>query len=231
VTATAERVSEALAWLERRGSKRVREDMLSRYGITAPKAYGVPVGTIQQLGKQLGRDHDLAVALWATGWYEARMLCAWVDQPERVTPAQMDRWARDFDNWGICDTICVHLFDRTPHAWKKLAPWSRRREEFVKRAAFALLAGLSLHDKKAEDQSFLSTLPLIERAAEDDRNFVKKGVSWALRVMGRRNRRLNSACLETARRLVDADQPAAQWIGRMAVKELASPLVRRKLRA
>jgi 3-methyladenine DNA glycosylase AlkD len=231
VTATAERVSEALAWLERRGSKRVREDMLSRYGITAPKAYGVPVGTIQQLGKQLGRDHDLAVALWATGWYEARMLCAWVDQPERVTPAQMDRWARDFDNWGICDTICVHLFDRTPHAWKKLAPWSRRREEFVKRAAFALLAGLSLHDKKAEDQSFLGTLPLIERAAEDDRNFVKKGVSWALRVMGRRNRRLNSACLETARRLVDADQPAAQWIGRQAVKELASPLVRRKLRA
>jgi 3-methyladenine DNA glycosylase AlkD len=231
VTATAERVSEALAWLERRGSKRVREDMLSRYGITAPKAYGVPVGTIQQLGKQLGRDHDLAVALWATGWYEARMLCAWVDQPERVTPAQMDRWARDFDNWGICDTICVHLFDRTPHAWKKLAPWSRRREEFVKRAAFALLAGLSLHDKQAEDQSFLSTLPLIERAAEDDRNFVKKGVSWALRVMGRRNRRLNSACLETARRLVDADQPAAQWIGRQAVKELASPLVRRKLRA
>jgi 3-methyladenine DNA glycosylase AlkD len=231
VTATAERVRESLAWLKRRGSKRVRDDMLSRYGIRAPKAYGVPVGTIQQLGKQLGRDHDLAVALWATGWYEARMLCAWVDQPERVTPAQMDRWARDFDNWGICDTICVHLFDRTPHAWKKLAPWSRRREEFVKRAAFALLAGLSLHDKQAEDQSFLSTLPLIERAAEDDRNFVKKGVSWALRVMGRRNRRLNSACLETARRLVDADQPAAQWIGRQAVKELASPLVRRKLRA
>ena len=231
MTATAERVSEALAWLERRGSKRVREDMLSRYGITAPKAYGVAVGTIQQLAKQLGRDHDLAVALWATGWYEARMLCAWVDQPERVTPAQMDRWARDFDNWGICDTICVHLFDRTPHAWKKLAPWSRRREEFVKRAAFALLAGLSLHDKKAEDQAFLRTLPLIERAAEDDRNFVKKGVSWALRVMGRRNRTLNAACLETARRLVDSGQPAAQWIGRQAVKELASAAVRRKLRA
>jgi 3-methyladenine DNA glycosylase AlkD len=231
VTATAERVTAALAWLERRGSKRVREDMLSRYGITAPKAYGVPVGTIQQLGKQLGRDHDLAVALWATGWYEARMLCAWVDQPERVTPAQMDRWARDFDNWGICDTICFHLFDRTPHAWKKLAPWSRRREEFVKRAAFALLAGLSLHDKKAEDKAFLAALTLIEPAAADDRNFVKKGVSWGLRVVGRRNRWLNTACLETARRLVDSDQPAAQWIGRQAVKELASPAVRGKLRA
>ena len=231
MTSTADRVPEALAWLERRGSKRVRDDMLSRYGITAPKAYGVPVGTIQQLGKRLGRDHELAAALWATEWYEARMLCAWVDQPERVSPAQMDRWARDFDNWGICDTICFHLFDRTPHAWKKLAPWSRRREEFVKRAAFALLAGLALHDKKAEDRKFLGTLPLIERAAEDDRNFVKKGVSWALRVMGRRNRSLNTACLETARRLADSDQPAARWIGRQAAKELASPAVMRKLRA
>lgn len=230
MTATGVRVKEALAWLERRGSKRVREDMLSRYGITAPKAYGVSVGTIQQLGKQLGRDHDLAVALWATGWYEARMLCAFVDQPERVTPAQMDRWARDFDNWGICDTICFHLFDRTPLAWKKLGPWSRRREEFVKRAAFALVAGLALHDKKAENRTFLRTLPLIERAAEDDRNFVKKGVSWALRVLGRRNRELHAACLETARRLAEAGQPAAQWIGRLAVKELSSPAVRRKLR-
>ena len=231
MTATAERVDAALAWLERRSSKRVREDMLSRYGITAPKAWGVPVGTIQQLGKQLGRDHDLALALWPTGWYEARMLCAFIDQPERVTPAQMDRWVRDFDNWGICDTICFHLFDRTPHAWKKLGPWSRRREEFVKRAAFALLAGLALHDKKADDAAFLAALALVEPAAVDDRNFVKKGVSWGLRVLGRRNRTLNAACLETARRLARSDQPAAAWIGRQAAKELASPAVRRKLRA
>jgi 3-methyladenine DNA glycosylase AlkD len=229
--AMAQRVKDALAWLERRSSKRVREDMLSRYGITAPKAYGVPVGAIQQLGKQLGRDHDLAVALWATGWYEARMLCAFVDQPERVTPAQMDRWARDFDNWGICDTVCFHLFDLTPHAWKKVGPWSRRREEFVKRAGFALLASLALHDKKADDEAFLAALPLIERAAPDDRNFVKKGVSWALRLIGRRNRRLNAACLEAARRLVESDQPASRWIGRQAVRELESPMVRRKLRA
>ena len=231
MTATAERVQSALAWLERRGSKRVREDMLSRYGITAPKAYGVPVGTIQQLGKQLGRDHDLALALWSTGWYEARMLCAFIGQPERVTPSQMDQWARDFDNWGICDTICFHLFDRTPLAWKKLRPWSKRREEFVKRAAFALLAGLALHDKQADDEAFLAALALVEAAAADERNFVKKGVSWGLRVMGRWNRTLNAACLETARRLAQSDQSAARWIGREAVKELASPAVQRKLRA
>jgi 3-methyladenine DNA glycosylase AlkD len=143
----------------------------------------------------------------------------------------MDRWAREFDNWAICDTVCFHLFDRTPHGWKKVGPWSRRKEEFVKRAAFALLAGLALHDKTAEDDAFLATLPLIARAAADDRNFVKKGVSWALRVMGRRSRGLNAACLETARRLVESDQPAARWIGKQAVKELGSPAVRRKLRS
>ena len=230
MSTTAERVRGALGWLERRGSKRVREEMESRYGIVAPKAYGVPVGAIQQLGRQLGRDHELAAALWKTGWYEARMLTAFVDEPERVTTAQMDQWAADFDNWGICDTICFHLFDRTGHAWKKVAPWSRRQEEFVKRAAFALLAGLSLHDKAAGDASFLRTLPLIERAAPDERNFVKKGVSWALRVMGRRNRALNEACLTTARRLAESEEPAARWIGRQAVKELESPAVRRKLK-
>ena len=140
MTDAAERVDEALRWLERRGSKKVREEMLTRYGITAPKAFGVSVGAIQQLGKKLGRDHDLAAALWDTGWYEARLLTAFVDDPAQVTAPQMDRWARDFDNWGVCDTLCFALFDRTPHAWKKVEPWSRRREEFVKRAAFALMA-------------------------------------------------------------------------------------------
>jgi 3-methyladenine DNA glycosylase AlkD len=218
---TAEQVAEALASLERQGTKRVREDMLTRYGITAPKAYGVPMSAIQRLGKQLGRDHELAAALWATGWYEARTLAALVEEPAGVTAAQMDRWARDFDNWAICDTVCFHLFDRTPYPWTKVAPWSKRREEFVKRAAFALLASLAAHDRSADDEQFLRRLPLVECAAVDERNFVKKGVSWALRMMGRRSRALNAACLASARRLVASDQPAARWIGRQAEKELA----------
>src|SRR5262249_14781059 len=122
-----------------------------------------------------------------TGWYEARMLCSWVEEPERVTAAQMDRWARDFDNWGICDTICFHLFDRVPPRWKKIEPWSGHRGEFVKRAAFALLASLAGHDKEADDAQFLAALPLVERASTDERNFVRKGVSWGLRMVGRRN--------------------------------------------
>jgi 3-methyladenine DNA glycosylase AlkD len=157
------------------------------------------------------------------------MLTAWVDQPERVTAAQMDRWARDFDNWGICDTVCVHLFDRTPHAWRKVEQWSVRRDEFVKRAAFALLAGLALHDKAAGDDRFIQALALVERAAPDERNFVKKGVSWALRVVGRRNRALNAAAVATSRRLVQSPDAAARSIGKEALRELTGPVVRRQL--
>ena len=192
----------ALAELERMGTSRDR-DNLARFGITADKAFGVSMANIQALAKRLGRDHALAAALWKTGWYEARLLTSFVDEPRRVTAAQMDRWCRDFDNWGICDTVCFHLFDRTPHAWGKVDQWHDHRGEFVKRAAFALLASLALHDKGCGDQPFVERLVLIERAAPDDRNFVKKGVSWALRLIGRRNRALNAQALAVARRLVD----------------------------
>jgi 3-methyladenine DNA glycosylase AlkD len=225
VTAKARQVRAALAWLERHGTRRTREGM-ARYGIVADKAFGVPVGSIQQLGKRLGRDHNLAAALWETGWYEARMLCAYVDEPDRVTAAQMDRWARDFDNWGICDTVCFALFDRTPHAWKKVAQWSRRRDEFVKRAAFALLASLGVHDKVTGDAPFMRSLRLIERAAFDERNFVKKGVSWALRVVGRRSQVLHEAAVELAGQLAESSDAGARWVGKDARRELTSTKVR-----
>ena len=202
---------------------------MARYAITAPKVFGVSVGDLHVLAKRLGHDHDLALALWDTGWYEARMLAAFVDEPARVTSAQMDRWAKGFDNWAICDTHCFHLFDRTPHAWKKVQLWSSRREEFVKRSAFALLAGIALHDKKAPDAPFLEALPLGERAASDDRNFVKKGVSWALRTVGRRNHALHAATLVVGRRLAASMDAAPRWIGRDVVRELTSPAVEKRL--
>ena len=215
------RVRDALAWLEAKSTKRDREN-LARFGIDAKNAYGVSMANIQVLGKKLGRDHDLAAALWATGRYEARMVASFVDEPERVTAAQMDRWCRDFDNWGICDTVCFALFDRSPHAWSRIAPWSRRKNEFEKRAAFALLACLAAHDKGAKDEAFLRCLPLVERAAGDDRNFVKKGVSWALRMIGRRNARLNAAAEKVAERLKASDEPSARWIGAGALREFAT---------
>lgn len=230
MTQTDDRVAEVLKWLERRGTKRNRDGM-ARYGIVAPQVFGVSVADVRSLGKRLGRDHELALALWATGWYEARMLTAFVDEPDRVTPRQMDRWARDFDNWAICDGICFHLFDKTPHAWQKVGAWATRREEFVKRAAFALLAALALHDKKAPDERFLAALPLIEAAASDDRNFVKKGVSWALRGIGSRNAPLHTAALELARRLAAFESSPARWIGKDAARDLTRPLIQKRLAA
>ena len=215
-----------MAAFERRGSQRIRDGM-ARYGIVAPKAFGVSVATIKQLAKPLGRDQELADALWDTGWYEARMMVAFVADPARLSAAQMDRWTRDFDNWAICDHLCFHLFDRTPHAWTKIRQWSGRRDEFVKRAAFALLASVALHDKKAPDEPFLESLPLIEGAASDDRNFVKKGVSWALRGIGHRNPRLRAAALEMARRFAASPDPAARWVGKDAIRDLTRPARKR----
>ena len=221
------KVDFVLGWLKRHSSKAAR-DAMARYGIPSDNASGVSVGQIRDLGKRLGRDHRLAVALWKTGSYEARMLTPFVDEPARVTSAQMDRWARDFDSWAICDAVCFHLFDKTPHAWQKIAKWSTRREEFIKRAAFALLASVALHDKTAPDALFLKSLALIERASTDERNFVKKGVSWALRGIGKRNATLHAASVKLARRLAESPHPAARWTGKDALRDLTTPATRRR---
>jgi 3-methyladenine DNA glycosylase AlkD len=195
---------------------------MSRYGIPSDGAFGVPVGKIRAYAKELGRHHALALALWKTGQYESRMLACFVADPAAVTPAEMDAWTKTFDNWAVCDTACFHLFDRTPHAFAKVEQWARSGDEFVKRAAFALLASVALHDKKAPDALFIEALPLIERAASDDRNFVKKGVSWALRGIGkRRGESLRSAAVALAERLAASDDPATRWVGRDALKDLA----------
>lgn len=226
----AEEVEAIIASLRRSATKRTRDGM-ARYGIPSDNAFGVSVGDMQKLAKRLGRNHELAAALWETGFYEARMLASFVDEPAHVTPAQMDRWCRDFDSWAICDTVCFHLFDRTAHAWRKIAQWCNRKDEFVKRGAFALLASLALHDKHTGDEPFVESLPLVEAAASDERNFVKKGVSWALRAIGRRNSTLNVAAVTVARRLAASADAAARWVGKDALRELTGPAVTRRLAA
>ncbi len=222
-------VASAISWLKRHSTKRNREGM-ARYAIPSDNALGVSVSNIRVLAKRLGRNHDLAAALWDTGVYEARMLTSFVDDPARVTPTQMDRWCRDFDSWAICDTACFHLFDRTPHAFRKVMQWSRRKGEFVKRAGFALLASLALHDRQAGDEAFARCLPLVEREAADARNFVKKGVSWALRGIGHRNLELNAAAVAVATRLAASPDAAARWIGKDALRDLERAALIRRLK-
>jgi len=222
------RVAAALAWLERHSSKSVRAGML-RYAIPNDDALGVRMGDIQKLGKQLGHSHELALALWKTGVYEARMLCAYVDEPARVTPAQMDAQARDFDNWAICDTLCFALWVRTPHAFAKIRKWATHRDEFVKRAAFALLASVALKHKESTDAQYLRALKLVEKSARDERNFVKKAVNWALRGIGNRNSALNQAAVALARKLAASPDATPRWIGKDALRQLASPATQRRL--
>lgn len=228
---SSKRVAEALAWLERHGSKRVRDEMGPRYGVFVENAYGVPMRDIQALAKKLGRDHELAEALWDTGLYEARLLTAYVDDPAAVTSAQMDRWAKDFDNWGVVDTVCFSLFDRSPLAWKKVAPWCKRREEFVRRAGFVLLACLALHDKAASDDAFMKVLPLLERGATDERHLVSKAVSWAIRSTGGRSAALNTALLELGEGLAGADDAPSRTVGKLALEDLRAPALQKRLGA
>ena len=217
-----------MAALEQLSTKRDREN-LERFGITAKGAFGVSMANIQKLAKQLGPNHDLACVLWESGRYEARLLTAFVAEPARVTPALMERWCKEFDNWAVCDTLCFFLFDRVPHAWDKIRKWSKQQPEFVRRTAFALMASIAGHDKEAGDAVFLEGLELVEQAARDDRNFVKKAVSWALRRIGRRNHALNQAAVALSARLAASADSTERWLGRSAHKELTSALVERAL--
>ena len=222
-------VQSALAWLKQHSTKRTLEGM-GRFAIPSDHAFGVSMADMKKLARHLGRNHQLAAALWDTGWYEARTLAALIDDPASVTPAQMDRWARDFDNWAICDTACFALFDRTPHAWAKVRQWSSSDQEYIRRAAFALLWGLTVHDKGAPDTSFTGALRLVERAAGDERHYVKKAVNMALRAIAKRNPALNAAATTVARRLADSPGPAPRWIGKDALRELTSAAVLGRLK-
>ncbi len=223
----ADRAREAVAALEALATQKDRDNLV-RFGINAKPAFGVSMSNIQKVAKTVGKSHAVAAALWESGWYEARMLAAFVDEPERVTPAQMDRWCGDFDNWGLCDTICFVLFDRTPHAFAKVNAWARSDDEFVKRAAFALLASLSGHDKTTGDEPFLDSLALIEKAATDDRNFVKKGVLWALKGVGRRSPAVRRESVALARRLAASGSPSARFIGKDALRDLTRGMKKEK---
>jgi len=224
----ADQLPSALQWLKSHGTKATRDGM-ARYAIPSDHALGVAMRDIKALGKQLGINHELAIALWDTGVYEARMLASFVGDPALLSSAQMDRWCRQFDNWAFCDAMSFNLFDRSPLAWSKVTQWSRKRNEFEKRTAFALLWSLTVHDKGAPDEQFLNGLALIEREATDERNFVKKAVNMALRAVGKRNRKLNAAAIALARRLAASKDPTAQWVGKDALKELTGAGVKKRL--
>ena len=239
---SGKRVADLLAVLRSMGSEKDRAGM-ARYGINVENAFGVSVYKLRWIAKRLGTDHALALALWATGNHEARLLACFVDDPAAASESQLESWARDFDSWDICDQATTSLFDLTKHAWPKAVEWAARDEEWVKRAGFTLMAGLAVHDKSAGDQRYRKLLPLIARGAFDDRNFVKKAVNWALRNIGKRNRALNAAAIVCAEKIrVAANKRAgserggdpgargARWVAADALRELTSAKAQARLK-
>ena len=201
---------------------------MARFGINPKNTYGVSIPNLRSMAKKIGRNHVLAQQLWSSGIHEARILAGMVDAPEMVTEEQMEQWVKDFDSWDVCDQCCSNLFDKTRFAHQKAVEWSRRREEFVKRAGFVLMAALSVHDKKAKDEAFMKFLPIIKRESTDDRNFVKKAVNWALRQIGKRNATLNRAAIETAEEIQKIESKSAKWIASDALRELTSEAVQKR---
>jgi 3-methyladenine DNA glycosylase AlkD len=197
---------------------------MARFGINPQGTLGISIYTLRKLLKEIERSHALALDLWPCGVHEARILASYIDRPEWVSEAQMEAWALDFDSWDIVDQVC-DLFDKTPFAYPKALQWSSRSEEFVKRAGFALMAGLAVHDKQAADEQLAQFLPVILRESGDERNFVKKAVNWALRNIGKRNAVLHQLACQTAAQLAESSDKTARWIGHDALRELENPKV------
>ena len=205
-------------------------EKMAKYGIPIEQRLCIPVPDLRKLAKEIGTDHKLAMGLWRTGIGEARMLAAMIDDPDKLTEEQMEDWVKDINSWDICDQVCTDLFRKNQLAWKKILDWSEREKEFVKRTAFSLIACLALHDKRAADVKFRELLPIIVREAVDERNFVKKGVNWALRNIGKRNLNLNRAAINTAKEIWRLDSRAARWIASDAIRELESDAIQNRLR-
>lgn len=202
---------------------------MARFGSNPKNAYGVPIPVLRQIAKETGKNHLLAQRLWSSGVHEARILASMIDSPENVTEEQMESWVEEFDTWDICDQCCSNLFDKTGFAVRKATEWSKRDEEFVKRAGFVLMATMAVHDKNAEDETFLKFLPIIKKGAVDERNFVKKAVNWALRQIGKRNQNLNGYAIKAARDIKNMDSKSAKWIASDAIRELTGENVRNRL--
>jgi len=202
---------------------------MARFGIVGDKRLGLSMPAMRSIAKTLGREHALALALWETGIPDARIVAGMVAEPAKLTSREMDAWVKDFASWDVCDQVCGSAFLASPRAWRKVSVWAARQDEFVRRAAFALLATLAVHDKATDDFQFINALPLIEAAACDERNFVKKAVNWALRNIGKRNVPLHAAALACARRIQLQGSKSARWIAANALRELTSGAMQSRL--
>jgi 3-methyladenine DNA glycosylase AlkD len=195
---------------------------MARFGINPHNTYGLSIPTLRTLAKKIGKDHELALKLWKSDIHEARFLAGMVDVPELVTSEQMDKWTSQFNSWDICDQMCSNLYDKTKYAYQKAYKWIKSPKEYVKRAGYVMMAVMSVHDKKADDKTFERFYPLILKGCTDERNFVKKAVNWAVRQIGKRNKKLRKSAIKLSKKILKIDSKAARWIAKDALRELTS---------
>lgn len=222
-------IEEVLRKLKSKAKPEQLEGM-AKYGMKVEKRLGVAIPELRSIAKEIGKDHKLALNLWKTGIAEAMILAGMVDNPEEVTEIQMEDWVKGINSWDVCDQLCMNLFEKVPFVLKKINEWSKRKEEFVKRTAYALIACLAWHDKKAKDELFIKFLPIIKSGATDERNFVKKAVNWALRHIGKRNSNLNKAAIKLAKEILQMDSKVARWISSDTIRELESESIQKRLK-
>ncbi len=208
-----------LTYLQSQSNSKNVEGM-KHFGISSPKAFGVPTPVLRKLAKQIGKNHQLALELWAASIYEARIIASFIAEPEKATEKLLEEWAQEFDNWAVCDSCCSNFFDKTSFAYTKAIEWTKRKEEYVKRAGFVLMAVLAVHDKTTSNERFIKFFPFIKKHSTDERNFVRKAVNWALRQIGKRNTILQKNAIALAEEIVQIDSPSARWIARDALREL-----------
>jgi len=221
--------TEVIRKLRSLSNQRNREGM-ARFGINTKKAFGISIVNLRKIAKKIGKNHPMALKLWRSGYHEARILSAMIDDPELVTERQMNLMVKDFNSWDLCDQCCGNLFEKTPFAYKYARVWSRSKHEFVKRAGFVMMATLAVHDKDSDDSHFRKFFPLIIRGSVDERNFVKKAVNWALRQIGKRNHALNQSAVKIANEIYKIDSRSAKWVASDAIRELTSKQVQSRLK-
>jgi 3-methyladenine DNA glycosylase AlkD len=220
--------SEIMAWMEGKRSEKDRAGM-ARFGINTERAYGISVADLRKLASSIPKNHELAMELWDSGIHEARILSSMVDEADKVSQEQMEKQALAFDSWDLCDQVCMNLFCETPFARKKAQEWSKRREEYVKRAGFAIMACLATKDSGVMDLAFVNFLDAVKRESGDERNYVRKAINWALRQIGKRNAKLNRMAIKAAKGILKMDSKNSKWIAKDALRELESPAVKKRL--
>ncbi|PWB38619.1 MAG: DNA alkylation repair protein [Parcubacteria group bacterium] len=221
--------AQVIAHLKRYRQPKTVQGMMA-FGIKAKKPWGVKIPILRQLARQIGQDHGLALSLWRTEIHEARILAGMIAEPHKITSQQMDSWTQDFDSWDVCDQVCLNLYRRTPRAFQKVKKWSKDRREYVRRAGFALIACLAIGDKFSPNTKFIQFFPIIKKYSTDERNFVRKAVNWALRQVGKRNKKLNVLAIKSARDISRSHSKSARWIAADALRELQSKAVQKRLK-